>query len=258
MKGYLTQFSEKYPEFIHFIPDFTSLSPAQMLVKMGNCIGLPLKQRSSEVFALQDRLKAMHGMMYLFDEVSLEDPGSFTKLELLRKIYMATATPICICGVPRLFRVLYDTRHYDRYCSLITRLDEHEMQGMRREDAGNYLNMVAEKERLRFTYPAQQALIRVALCTTMGGIHAFTTIIGRCITLARVMYYKSPGRTFPDNTHCIRPAIPDGKAYPGAELILTPPATPEPVLIDEGMVNNMLSEYKSHFPKEISKKEATQ
>ena len=121
--------------------------------------------------------------------LSLEDPGSFTKLELLRKIYMATATPICICGIPRLFRVLYDTRHYDRYCSLITRLDEHEMQGMRREDAGNYLNMVAEKERLRFTYPAQQALIHVALCTTMSGIHAFTTIIGRCITMARVIYH---------------------------------------------------------------------
>ena len=51
-----------------------------MLVKMGDCIGLPLKQRSSEVFVLQDRLKAMGGIMYLFDEVSLDDPGSFTKL----------------------------------------------------------------------------------------------------------------------------------------------------------------------------------
>ena len=37
---------------------------------------------------------------------------------------------------------------------MITRLDEHEMWGMRREDAGNYLNMVSEKEALRFTYPA--------------------------------------------------------------------------------------------------------
>ena len=55
----LTQFHEKYPDFVHLIPDFTSLSPAQMLVKMGDCIGLPLKQRSSEVFVLQDRLKAM-------------------------------------------------------------------------------------------------------------------------------------------------------------------------------------------------------
>ena len=56
----------------------------------------------------------------------------------------------------------------------------------------------------------------------------------------------------------IQGAVPEGKAYPGAELILTPPATPEPVLIDESMVNNMLSEYKSHFPKVISKKEAAQ
>jgi hypothetical protein len=47
-------------------------------------------------------------------------------------------------------------------------------------------------------------------------------------------------------------AVPEGKAYPGAELILTPPATPEAVLIDEGMVSNMLNEYKSHFPKEAS------
>lgn len=106
--------------------------------------------------------------------------------------------------------------------------------------------------------PQQQALIRVALCTNMGGIHAFTTIIGRCITLSRVMYYKVPGRTFPDNTRCICPAVPEGKACPGAELILTPPATSKPVLIDEGMVNNILSEYKSHFPKEVFKQKAAQ
>lgn len=246
----LSQFHESYPDYIHLIPDFTSLSPSQMIVKMGNSIGLPLKQRSSEVFTLQDRLKAMHGVMFLFDEVSLGDPCSFTKLEMLRKIYMETYTPICICGVPRLYRMLYDSRYYDKYCSLITRLDEHEMRGMRREDAGNYLNMVAQKENLRFAYPAQQALIRIALCTNMGGIHAFTTVIGRCITTARVLYYKAPGRSFPDNTKCVRPAVPEGKAYPGAELILTPPATPEPVLIDESLVSNMLNDYKSHFPKE--------
>lgn len=37
-------------------------------------------------------------------------------------------------------------------------------------------------------------------------------------------------------------AVPGGKAYPGAELILTPPATPGPVLIDESMDSNMLNE----------------
>ena len=77
---------------------------------------------------------------------------------------------------------------------------------MRREDAGNYLNMVAEKESLRFTYPAQQALIRIALSKNADGIHAFTTIIGRLVTPARVMYYKAPGRFFPDNPRCTRRA----------------------------------------------------
>lgn len=81
----------------------------------------------------------------------------------------------------------------------------------------------------------------------------FVPVIGRCITLARVMYYKAPGHSFPDSTHCVRPAVPEEKTYPGAELILTPPDTPEPVLIDEGMVSTMLNEYKSHFPTDTSK-----
>ena len=41
--------------------------------------------------------------------------------------------------------------------------------------------------------------------------------------------------------------------YPVAELILTPSATPKPVLIAEGMVSNMLNMYKSHFPTDTSK-----
>lgn len=245
----LTQFAEKYPDFIHLISDFTSLSPAQMIVKMGDCVGLPLKQRSSEVFALQERLRSMHGVMFLFDEVSITGHGAFQKLELLRKIYMDTKVPICICGVPKLYNIIYDPRHYDNYCSLITRMDEHEMKGMKRTDAGNYLNMVADRENLKFTYPAQQALIRIALATHMGGIHAFTTIIGRCITIARVTYYNQPGNKFPEKTKCLRPAVPEGKAYPGAELILTPPTTPVPVTIDDMLVSNTLSEYKAHFPK---------
>lgn len=98
-----------------------------------------------------------------------------------------------------------------------------------------------------FTYPAQQTLIRVALSTATGGIHAFTTIIGRGIILARVMYYKVPGHTFPDYVQCVRPAVPGGNAYPGAELILTPPTKPEPVLIDEGMVNSCCASINPTF-----------
>ena len=96
---------------------FYSLSPANLIVEMGEFIGLPLKLRFSEVFTLQDRLRSMIGVMYLMDEVSLDGPGSFTKLELLLNIYMETHVPICICGAPRLYYRLYDSRHYDKYCS---------------------------------------------------------------------------------------------------------------------------------------------
>lgn len=48
------------------------------------------------------------------------------------------------------------------------------------------------------------------------------------------------------------------KADSDAGLILIPPATPGPVLIDESIVNNMPSEDKSHFPNEISKPKASQ
>ena len=71
----LTQFHEKYPYCIFLIKDFTSLSPSNMIVKMGEFIGLPLKQRSSEILVLQERLKAMSGVMFLFDEVAIDEPG---------------------------------------------------------------------------------------------------------------------------------------------------------------------------------------
>ena len=134
-------------------------------------------------------------------------------------------------------------------------MDEHEMHGMKRIDAGNYIEMVGKKENVQFSYPAQQALITTALNSGIGGINAFTTIIGRCITLARVHYYKSPGHSIPDKAKCVRTEVPGGAAYPGAKLILTLPVTPDPVHISEQMVSAMQSEYKSHFPKLVSPKQ---
>ena len=73
--------------------------------------------------------------------------------------------------------------------------------------------------------------------------------------LLRSVVPNSPGNNFPDNTECIRPAILEGKTYPGVELILAPPATPVPVTIDEVMVIRMQCEYNSHFPKENNDKQ---
>ena len=73
--------------------------------------------------------------------------------------------------------------------------------------------------------------------------------------MARASYFTSGGRILPDKTKCLRPAVPDGKEYPGAELIITLPATPEPVAIDEYLVSRMQSEYKTHFPRLEKKSE---
>ncbi len=89
----------------------------------------------------------------------------------------------------------------------------------------------------------------------VGGINAFTTIIGRCITLARVHYYNSSGHSIPDKAKCVRTEVPGNTAYPGAKLILTLPVTPEPIHISEQMVSDMQSEYKSYFPKMSARKQ---
>ena len=245
----LTQFAEKYSSYIFLIKDFESLSPAQMLVEMGACINLPIKLRQNETSHLKRQINSLHGVMFLFDEVTAKGDRSFEKLETLRRIYDETHVPICICGVPRLHKTIYSSNRFDYYCSLISRLDEYEMKGMRRADAGEYIEMVSREENVTFTYPAQQALITTALNSGIGGINAFTTIIGRCITVARAQYYNTLGHSVPDKTKCIRAEVHGDVPYPGARLILTLPTTPNPVRIDEQMVSEMQSEYKSHFPK---------
>lgn len=248
----LTQFAEKYTNYIFMIRDFETLSPAQMLVEMGKCLNLPIKLRINEIYTLKKQIETLQGIMFLFDEVTASSGSAYFKLEMLRRIYDETHVPIVICGVPLLHKVIYASNRFDHYCSLISRMDEHEMHGMRRSDAGNYIEMVAREENVSFSYAAQQALISTALNSGIGGINAFTTVIGRCITLARVHYYNSPGHSIPDKTRCIRTEVPGDAAYPGAKLILTLPTTPETVHISEQMVSEMQSEYKSHFPKMVA------
>lgn len=250
----LSQFAEKYSNYIFLLKDFDSYSPAQMLVEMGECLHMPIKLRRNELHTLKRHIEALQGVMFLFDEVTAGTNASFQKLEMLRRIHDETHVPIVICGVPLLHKTIYSSSRFDYYCSLISRMDEHEMHGMRRTDAGSYIEMVAKAENVRFSYPAQQALITTALNRGIGGINAFTTVIGRCITLARVHYYNSPGHSIPDKTKCIRTEIPGDNAYPGAKLILTLPATPEPVQITEQMVSDMQNEYKSHFPRMVNNK----
>lgn len=159
----LTQFAEKYSNYIFMIRDFDSLSPAQMLVAIGESINIPIKLRKNEINNLKKHIRALQGVMFLFDEVTAVSYSSFIKLEMLRRIHDETGVPIVICGVPLLHKTIYASNRFDEYCSLISRLDECEMHGMRRVDAGSYIELVAQEENVRFSYSAQQALIATAL-----------------------------------------------------------------------------------------------
>ena len=116
----LSQFAEKYSSYIYLIRDFDALSPAQLLVEMGECINLPVKLRKSEMNNLKRQLKSLQGVMFLFDEVTAESASSLTKLEMLRKIHDETGIPIVICGVPLLHKTIYESSRFDYYCSLIS------------------------------------------------------------------------------------------------------------------------------------------
>lgn len=156
---------------------------------------------------LISHLNQYPGTMFIFDNVSLMKTNALEKLANLRTINEDGNTAILICGVQKLYDDLYSEKFQPVTCSITNRLDEYQMRGMRRKDAGNYLAMVSQIENIRLSYPAQQALIATALNVQIGGINAFTTVIGRCITMARATYYTTGGRKLPGqdkmHPHCL-------------------------------------------------------
>ncbi len=250
----LMQFAEKYPDYVLYFDDFSSMGATDLIATVGERINLPLKKRLSEVKTLEHALKHNRNIMLIFDEVNIDKKKStFQKIDILRKINEHTGIPICICGTQKLYAELHDESRYDDYCSLLTRLDEHEMKGMRSSDANAYLDMLVKEENVLFTWQAKQALVPIALNRKLGGISSFVKIIGRSITHARAAYYTTDGRTIPEGAQCFRNEYKEGTVYPGANISYTLPITPDRLVIDEYLVSMLLADFKSQC-KPIKKK----
>lgn len=246
----LRQFSDKYPGIVFYIDDFGSLSLSQLLLRMGQCVNLPLKLRTSSKDLLTDTLKTNPHIMFLFDEVDVFDTtGNLRKFDMLRKIHDTTGNPMVLCGTSVLYNKLYSERNYDKFGQLLRRLDECEMKGMLRCDAANYLNMVCREENVSFTFQARQILEPLALNAKIGGIAVFTLLIGRVITLKRIQYFRSDGRSLPDTAECARTSIKGGLVYPGPDTAITLPLTPERLLIDEALVSSCMADFKRQLLK---------
>lgn len=100
-------------------------------------------------------MKHTPNIILLFDEVDANNKKTtLQKLELLRKIHAHTGIPMVLCGTQKLYIDLHDDRYFDDYCSILSRLDEHEMRGMHQKDAADYLNMLAKEENVRFSWQA--------------------------------------------------------------------------------------------------------
>lgn len=246
----LSQFCSQFPNYIHLIDEFSSISPARMIQRMGECINLPLKQRKCDLEVLISALMNNSRTMFLFDNVDLDSSGACEKLNILCRIYKKTHIPICICGVNYLYKTLYDDKYYDRCCSAITQLDFHKLKTMTRNDAANYLCKVQSVERVRFSFPAREMLIKLALMERIGCTHAFTTVIGRAVTISRALYYDSEGHSFPDEAACLLLEDPDEEGESGAKRYLTLPPTPEVIPIGEGLVIDTMDNYKSMLREE--------
>ncbi len=254
----LKQFAEKYSDYVLYFSDFASYGATHMIYKIGQSINLPLKMRLSEILALEDALRHNRNLMLIFDEVDMDNKKiTLQKLEILRKLNDHTGIPICICGTQKLYVGLHNDSHYEDYCSILTRLDEHEMKGMRSADASGYLDMMMKKENVAFTWQARQALVPIALNKKLDGISSFTKMIGRAITHARAAYYTSDGRCIPEQAKCFHPSIREGTAYPGVSATYTLPITQDRIVIDEYLISTLLADFKAQC-KPIKKKKLSQ
>lgn len=244
----LRQFEEKYPGVVFYVEDFGSLTLSRLLQRMGTCVHLPLKMRTASKDTLIDALKANPHVMFLFDEVDPFDvAGNMRKFDMIRKIHDATGNPMVICGTNVLYDKLYGDRTVERFGQLLRRLDECEMKGMLRSDAVNYLNMVSHEENVGFTFQARQILEPLALNAKLGGISLFTLLIGRAITLKRIQYFHSDGRSVPETAQCIHTPAKQGLSYPGPDTSISLPPTLERITIDEALISSCMADFKKQL-----------
>ena len=231
-------------DYVQYYYDFASFTPSGLNMDLGEKYKQPLKQRRSEIFSLTDALSNAPNQMFIFDDVDVISPDStLQKMENMRKLWQKTHIPMVFAGTTQLYRDLYkhSTGHF---ASILTNLDEHEMNGMLKKDAENYIDSLIDSEHVQFTHEAKKAIVPMALNTRLGGIRSFTKIIGRAITKMRALYYTSEGRTIPPSALCYQPEIEsDGKRPRTSETYILP-KTPDLLTIREDLIRLLLADYK--------------
>ncbi len=242
----LRQLSNQVPNQFIYISPVSKLTNTELVRSIAQALTGKEYFGRLRIKDLKQLLSPYQSTMLLFDEVTVEMPEDRRKLETLKSLYDETGLPMILTGINYTYAYLMQENHDKYFSSLKTRLRDQPITGMSLSDAYNYLQFLEETENIKFSYIAIQALADTALNRNAGGIHALVTILGKCITHARIRYYM-------DDNHNIPPSAlysnsEEDSSY-GARKVVTLPKTNGIIEIDEYQVLEEQEHYRTNFPK---------
>ena len=69
----------------------------------------------------------------------------------------------------------------------------------------------------------------------------------KTITLKRIQYSHSDGRSVPETAQCIHTPAKQGLSYPGPDTSISLPPTPERITIDEALISSCMADFKKQL-----------
>ncbi len=255
----LQQMAVAMPENVFYFSQSSQQSPSSLLGKIGERLGLSVKQRVSEIEPVVEALKLAGRKILIFDDIVLDsDIDNFKRVNMITSLYDATGHPVVICGTKALKQRLFNDHFLEKYDHIRSRLICAEVKGMTFSDAQAYLQMIQDEENIFFSVPARQQLSKIATNPSHSGIRKFTMMIGRITSNARRNYYSMPDHTIPDEVKCIDKVMTPGIDEPVPTSICILPKTPELLYISDEIVQDEITRCVASISKRPHKKRATQ
>ena len=175
----LRQFSKARPGVL-YIEAWHTMRMGDLLGAIGRALGVTLEGSNNQgrVLALIAALQGRDDVMIAVDEAEYLCPRNVDKLEVLRKIWDNTGTPVILCGTPNLERLLTQGRGGENLAQLYRRKVELKLGGITGAEARALLR------EYNITTAATEALATIASDVRHGGMGTFVEILDLCLEAA--------------------------------------------------------------------------
>ena len=167
----------------HYIECWPMMLAGDLLSEIAGAIGITLTSNATVYQHTKQVRQALEGrtdVTLVFDEAEhlKEDKGGVKKIELLRKIWDNTCTPIILADTPKLRTLLTRGGGKDNLAQLYRRKYEFEMLGIEAKEVRAILR------EYNLTQEAAAELARIATDIRHGGMGAFAEILEMCLEAA--------------------------------------------------------------------------